>query len=77
MHIASVYKKGRQQIGILYRKFYGHSNFSTLRQLYLAYVRPHLEYAAQVWDPHHQGLIDSLEKVQKIRSENVYLELEL
>ena len=32
---------------------------------YLAYVRPHLEYAAPVWDPHQQGLINSLERVQK------------
>ena len=36
-----------------------------LLQLYLAYIRPHLEYAAPVWDPHQQGLINSLERVQK------------
>ena len=42
-------------------KFYGHSNSSPL----LAYVRPHLEYAMPVWDPHQQGHINSLEKVQK------------
>ena len=26
------------------------------------FVRPHLEYAAAVWDPHQQGLINSFEK---------------
>ena len=36
-----------------------------LLQLYLTVVRPHLEYAAPVWDPHQQGLSDSLERVQK------------
>ena len=65
MHVTSICKKARQQIGILYRRFYGHSNSATLLQLYLSYVRPHLEYAAPVWDPHQQGHIDSLERVQK------------
>ena len=44
---------------------YGHTSSSTLLQLYLTFVRPHLEYAAPVWDPHQQGLSDSLERVQK------------
>ena len=61
----SVCQRVRRQIGIIYRKFYGHSNRSTLLQLYLAYVRPHLEYAVPVWDPHQQGHTNSLEKVQK------------
>ena len=34
-------------------------------QLFLTFVWPHLEYAALVWDPHQQGLSDSLERVQK------------
>jgi len=29
------------------------------------YVRPHLEYAVPLWDPHQQGHTNSLEKVQK------------
>ena len=36
-----------------------------MRCLYLSLVRPHLEYACSVWDPHTQGSIDALEKVQK------------
>ena len=65
MQVSEVCKKARQQVGILYRKFYSSTNTSTLLQLYLAYIRPHLEYAAPVWDPHQQGLINSLERVQK------------
>ena len=33
--------------------------------MYLALVRPHTEYASQVWDPHPQKDIDQLECVQK------------
>ena len=66
LHVAETCKKARRQLGFLYRKFYRNANNSTLLQLYLAYVRPHLEYAAAVWDPHQQGHINSLERVQKL-----------
>ena len=32
--------------------------------LYFSLVRPHLEYASTVWDPHHKTKIDKLETVQ-------------
>ena len=32
--------------------------------LYFSLVRPHLEYASIVWDPHHKTKIDKLEQVQ-------------
>ena len=64
-HISEICTRARRQAGIIYHKFYGHASNSTLLQLYLTFVRPHLEYAALVWDPHQQGLSDSLERVQK------------
>ena len=65
LQVSEICKKARQQVGILYRKFYPSANTSSLLQLYLAYIRPHLEYAVPVWDPYQQGLINSLERVQK------------
>ena len=41
------------------------SNSSTISKLYVALVRPHLEYATQVWNPHLTKDINCLEKDQK------------
>ena len=64
-HIHSVCSKARKILGLLYRRFYKFSDQATLLQLYLSLVRPHLEYAATVWDPHLQRDIQLLERTQK------------
>ena len=35
------------------------------KHLYIAYIRPHLEHACQVWDPHLIKDIHALQSVQK------------
>ena len=35
------------------------------KELYVSLVRPHLEYAVQAWNPHLQGEIDKIERVQR------------
>ena len=61
-HVTSI---TRRFIGMIYRKFYRHSNSVTLLKLYLNIIRPNLEYASSVWDPSHRLEIDALENVQK------------
>ena len=36
-----------------------------LLKLYIHLVRPHVEFASQVWSPHQQFLIDVTERVQR------------
>ena len=40
-------------------------DLQSLFQLYLTLVRPHTEYASQVWNPYLQRDIQQLERVQK------------
>ena len=56
--------KARRLIGVLFRQFYQDAD-TTLKQLYVWTIRPHLEYACQVWDPYLKRDIDLLESVQK------------
>ena len=63
-HIQKTCSKARQLLGLLYRRFYRHSNEQTLRQLYISLVRPHLEYGSSVWSPHLQKDVTMLEKTQ-------------
>ena len=64
-HISELCTKARKILGLLYRQFYDNVDPATLKQLYLSLVRPHLEYASQVWDPYLQVDINRLEAVQK------------
>lgn len=64
-HIMRVCSKAKEVLGLLYRNFYLNSSSETIRQLYLSLVRPHLEYAVQLWDPHTQRDINKLESVQR------------
>ena len=65
VHITNICNKTRRLVGILYRKFYNHSNTDTLLNLYTSFIRPHLEYAAIAWDPFLKKDITALESVQK------------
>ena len=64
LHIHYIRSKSRKLIRFLFRYFYRFSPPSVLFKLYLALVRPHLEYCPSVWDPSSPFLISSLEKVQ-------------
>ena len=65
MHINHIATKARKLVGMLYRKYYSWTDTSVLRCIYLTCIRPHLEYACQLWDPHTQNGVNILESVQK------------
>jgi hypothetical protein len=60
-HIARTCSKTRKLIGLLYRRFH-HCSLQLLLRLYKAFIRLHLKYALQVWDPHYVKDIDLLQK---------------
>lgn len=64
-HIEQISSKARKLVGMLFRQFYNYTDKQTIKTLYLSIVRPHLEYACQVWDPYLEKDKNTLEKVQK------------
>ena len=64
-HISLICTKAMRLLGLIYRKFYFHSNTSILLKLYVSLVRPLLEYACQVWNPYLLRDINKVENVQK------------
>ena len=61
-HIHAKCSKARKLVGLLYRQFQSNTDLATLFNLY-ALVRPHLEYACEVWSPHLQKDMKKLEQV--------------
>ena len=66
-HISVICAKAKKILGLLYRRFYNHSSSECLKQ---SLVRLHLDYVAQVWDPHLQKDVKLLENTQKLISHN-------
>jgi len=64
-HISTLCSKARQQIGMLYCKFYRYSDMETLKHLCVAFSCPNLEYATSVSAPHLSKDIQKLESVQR------------
>ena len=62
-HIARKVQVANGIVGQIRRSF-SFLNAETFRRLYVAFVRPHLEYCQAVWSPHLQRNINVLENVQ-------------
>ena len=63
-HISNVTKKEYRSLGFLRRNLVT-NNIQVKTQAYTSLVRPHVEYAYSVWDPHKQGDIKRIESVQR------------
>ena len=64
-HINEITNKAKRMVGLLYRQFYAWTSTPALLKLYTSLVRPHLEYASQVWNPYLVKDVQRLEEVQK------------
>ena len=64
-HVSNICSRAKKHLGMLYRRFYRDADSSTLRMLYTTSVRPLLEYAVPVWDPHLLKDIKAIESVQR------------
>ena len=63
-HISSIISKARSRTGIICRSFCAH-NISVLRQAYITFVHPIIEYASQVWNPSVLKYISYFKNVQR------------
>ena len=63
-HINNKISTAYQILGIVKRNFI-YLTPDSFVILYKCMIRSYLEYAVSVWNPHHQSLIEKLEKVQK------------
>ena len=63
-HIHNIFAKAKQRASVIHRSFLSR-DVVTLTWAFTVYVRPLLEYSAQVWSPSLITLINEIEKVQK------------
>jgi len=63
-HIKQISTKARRLVGMLYRQF-SWADTKTILHIYITCIRPHLEYACQLWDPYTNKDAQLLEDVQK------------
>ena len=62
-HVDNICSRANQEIGRIRRSFKSRSP-QFLSNMYKLYVRPHIEYAVELWNPVYAGDVQKLEKVQ-------------
>ncbi len=63
-HSSYCVNKANRVLGMLKRTF-EHFDLDMVNILYTTFVRPHLKFAASVWNPYAANDISVLEKVQR------------
>ncbi|PZC77634.1 hypothetical protein B5X24_HaOG203142 [Helicoverpa armigera] len=74
-HIINICKKAYRNLGFLLRQSQGFTNIRTVRVLYDALVRSHLEYGGVIWAPHEAKYSVMLERVQNKFTRHLYWRL--
>lgn len=64
-HIQCIVGKAYKALGFIIRASRSFKNMKTIKILYCAYVRSHLEYASQIWNPCYNVYLSSIERIQK------------
>ena len=64
IHIDNIIHQAYSRVGILFKSFVSR-NSVILRQAYITYIRPVLEYACNVWSPYKVKHINGIEKIQR------------
>ena len=63
-------KKANKMLGFITRNI-DHKSPEIMKKLYIAFVRPHLEYAVQFWSPNYIKDQNSLERVQRRATKHI------
>lgn len=64
MHMRAIVNRAYRKLGFILRSCKYFKNIKTLKLLYCALVRPHVEYAAIVWSPYQVNHSLMIERVQ-------------
>ena len=64
-HIETIAQATFKALGFVLRNGREFDAAETLRHLYRAFVRSHLEYASVVWSSLYNGYISALERIQR------------
>jgi hypothetical protein len=65
VHIDNVISKASRALGFVMRSSVDFHHIKTLKILYCSFVRSHLEYASQIWNPRYQTYTRRIENIQK------------
>ncbi len=63
-HIETITKSANLTANLILRSF-KYKNPKFMMQMFNVFVRSKLEYASQIWNPHHAYLIERIEKIQR------------
>ena len=69
-HISIIVNKATRIMAVV-RKTFDYMDEDIFKLIFKSLIRPHLEYGAPVWSPHHKYLIEQIEKVQRRATKTV------